>query len=66
MNSSTWPYSVRVDSIGHGYFYTIECWLIENMGQINHRWAVFNYHLTYTTYYFKQEADAIVFKLRWS
>lgn len=64
-----WPYEVsikRSPKLTRVEISDMEHWLFKNMGKMYGRWMIPCYYLTWATYYFKEESDAVMFKLKWS
>jgi hypothetical protein len=60
-----WPYKVKVYSDNLTEITPIEEWLGENFGAFKGRWNVV-YYYNKTNFYFRNEEDAIIFKLTWA
>jgi hypothetical protein len=69
--SPEWKYHI---TIGNSDWYTIQLWCESVIGEFDQDWYKLGINptqyiidgLTQTTWYFKQEKHAILFKLRWA
>ena len=67
LKKSIWPSRIKIGLIEYGSKHNeIETWLSENLGVVKGRWneVVVGNNVVY--YYFKSQADATLFALRWS
>lgn len=63
LKKELWPYSVMVNTT-NDQIYDIEMWLGEQLGSFKDQWNAV--HRTNSSkFYFRQGADAMIFKLKW-
>lgn len=65
LKKELWPYRVKVNSDNTKDITPVELWLGEQLGTFKGRWNVV-YQYNYTEFYFKNNADATLFALRWA
>lgn len=65
LNKELWPHKVSIPISEGTDTYARETWLFEQFGRWKSQWTVV-YHYSYTDFYFKSEADALLFSLRWT
>ena len=65
LKKELWPHRVRVNSDNLVDITPVEIWLGETLGTFKGRWnVVYNYN--HTEFYFKDQQDAVFFKLKWA
>jgi len=66
LKKELWPYKVKVNENEFTNSITeMELWLGEELKTFKGRWNVV-YQVNHTDFYFREQDDAIMFKLRWS
>jgi hypothetical protein len=65
LKKALWPSKVTLDSDWKKDINDVEEWLGENLGTFKGRWNVI-YNYNKTDFYFRNEEDAIIFKLTWA
>lgn len=69
--SPEWKYKITLDTPD---WYSVECWCLLNLGKFDKTWYKLGIDpleyvidgRTRTTWFFKEERDAVLFSLRWS
>lgn len=65
LKKELWPSRVTLDSDWKKDINDVEEWLGENVGAFRDRWnVVYNYNKT--DFYFRNNDDAVIFKLTWA
>lgn len=62
LKKTLWPNLIVIDNANS--IDSIEIWLEQNLGSFKDKWNVVYCH-NKTDFYFRDEEDAFVFKLRW-
>lgn len=65
LKKDLWPHRVTLNSDWKYDITPIELWLGEQLGTFKDRWNVV-YQFNRTDFYFKNQADATMFALKWS
>jgi hypothetical protein len=65
LKKALWPHKVTVNSDWNKDITPIEEWLGSQLGAFKNRWNVV-YQYNRTDFYFRNQADAVLFALKWS
>lgn len=65
LKKELWPYCVPVNSDRLDDITPVEIWLGSQLGTFKNRWNVV-YQYNRTDFYFRNQADAVLFALKWS
>lgn len=66
LNKELWPYVIEVPIVQNTHAYIeIDNWCREVFGLRHKNWYAYNRSDNFRTYAFKEEADLLVFKLRY-
>lgn len=65
LKKELWPYCVPVNSDWKKDITPIEIWLGSQLGTFKNRWNVV-YQYNRTDFYFRNQADAVLFALKWA